>query len=132
MVKKPKGSNVNSAGNADVAKKIKNSKVNLQISPEKYFVFCDGRIAKDHKELANILELANDDVFSYHANNDRNDFANWTKDVFNNPELADEIKNAKTRIDTVIILYKHLLGKKIKHAAIKKTKLDANSELNKN
>ena len=91
--------------------KGKSMKIFVEISPENYFVLCDGRIIKDYKELANILESVNDDIFYYHVNNDKNDFANWINDIFKEQELADNLRMAKSRVEILALLYKNMFEK---------------------
>ncbi|GIU70372.1 MAG: hypothetical protein KatS3mg002_1608 [Candidatus Woesearchaeota archaeon] len=83
----------------------------IEILPDKYFILCDGRTIKDYRELAAILETISDDVFYYHVSSERNDFANWIRDVFGEEELADKIRNSKSRHEMIAILYKHLFEK---------------------
>lgn len=97
-----------------VSKKSKDKKANavfIDLSPEKYFVLCDGRTIKDYRELAAILETIGDDVFYYHVTNERNDFANWINDVFGESELAKQIRNSSSRHEMLALLYKHLFHK---------------------
>ncbi|MEM4637428.1 MAG: hypothetical protein QXK76_00170 [Candidatus Woesearchaeota archaeon] len=83
----------------------------LDIHPDKYFILCDGRTIKDYMELATIIETINDDIFYYHVNSERNDFANWISDVFQDYDLADKIRNVKSRNEMMFVLYKHLFYK---------------------
>lgn len=83
----------------------------LDLSPDKYFVLCNGNTIKDYKELAAILETIGDDVFYYHVTSERNDFANWVNDVFGESELSEKIRQSKSRHEMMAILYKHLFHK---------------------
>jgi len=74
----------------------KTKKVLINISPEKCFWVCDGQILKNLKELAESLKKMKKEVFNYHVTKEKNDFANWVKDVFGEEKLALELKKAKT------------------------------------
>ena len=76
---------------------------------DKRFVLKDGRVLKDLVELSHALEHMSDDVFSHHVNAFRNDFRNWTKDVFGKSELAGELAKAKTRSDLQLAVLKHIV-----------------------
>jgi hypothetical protein len=87
------------------------TKIVLEISPDKYFILCDGRPIKDYKELAEMLETIGEDIFQYHVGGDRNDFANWIRDVFNEHELADSIKDVRNKFEMMAKIYKHMMKK---------------------
>ena len=76
---------------------------------DKRFILKDGRILKDVIELSNALDHMSDDVFNHHVNNSRNDFRNWTRDVFGERELAAELEKAKTRNEMQLTLLKHIV-----------------------
>ncbi len=83
----------------------------VEVTPDKYFVMCDGRQIKNYRELADILQTINDDMFSYHVNDTRNDFANWITDVFREEDLSKKIHNLRNRLDMSIELYRYLFEK---------------------
>ena len=83
----------------------------IEIKPENYFVLCDGQVVKDYLELARLLETLNDDMFYYHVNDQKNDFANWINDVFKEEDLAKDLRAARGRMETMALLYKHLFEK---------------------
>jgi hypothetical protein len=88
---------------------LKKYVLSSDISPDKYFILCDGKPIKSFKELADVLQLMSDDMFKYHVTETKNDFANWINDVFNDVELAKKIRIDKTRLETSIEIYKHIL-----------------------
>ena len=49
------------------------------------------------RELAESLDIVSDETFSYHVNNEKNDFANWVHDVIGDTILASEIRHLKTK-----------------------------------
>ena len=59
--------------------------------PEKVFWLRDGRTLKNITEMLNALKKMDDGLFKYHVNEQKNDFANWIKDIFKQVELAQKI-----------------------------------------
>jgi hypothetical protein len=92
-------------------KTSKVSAVFIELVPEKYFILCNGQSIKDFKDLADTLETIGDDIFYYHVTAERNDFANWIRDVFEEHDLAETIRSSKSRHEMMASLYKHLYNK---------------------
>ncbi len=65
------------------------------VEPEKVFWLCDGRALKNLDELANVLENIDDNVWNYHVNAGKNDFANWIENVFGCKSLGSAIRKVK-------------------------------------
>lgn len=83
------------------------------------FVLKDGRKLKTMYELIDELETMPDETFREHVNEWKNDFATWIKDVFQAPNLADEIRHIQNRIETQRHLLKHFV-RELKKIAEKK------------
>ncbi|OGN89260.1 MAG: hypothetical protein A2Z74_06050 [Chloroflexi bacterium RBG_13_46_9] len=67
-------------------------------APEAYvFWCCDGRKFCDMRELAEGLAAISDDTYTYHANQEKNDFCNWVRDIILDTELADSLVLAASR-----------------------------------
>ena len=49
----------------------------------------------------------NNDLFYFHVNSTRNDFASWVRGVYNFNELANEIQNLRSKQDILNVLNKH-------------------------
>jgi hypothetical protein len=81
------------------------------IPSEKYFMLPDGRAIKDYAELAKVIETLPDELYFFHANDQKNDFASWIMDVFHEEDLAENIRSAKSRIEVLFLLYKDLFEK---------------------
>ena len=62
-----------------------------------------------HGELADALETMSEEIFAHHANEFRNDFSNWIKDVFYDHSLAEDISRAKNRLETQIAVLRRLV-----------------------
>jgi len=83
----------------------------VEVTPDKYFVLCDGRKIKSGKELADILQLITDDMYKYHVTDTKNDFSNWINDVFGEPELAKKMRPVKNRLEMSIEIYRNMFDK---------------------
>lgn len=79
-------------------------------APEEYhFVLHDGRRLKSLYELVDELETMSEDTFKEYATDLRNDFANWTRDIFKAPDLAEELNRVKNRFEAQKAIMKHML-----------------------
>lgn len=65
--------------------------------PENHFITKDGQRIKNLYQLQKTLLNMNDDVFSHHVNQDRNDFYNWVKDIYKDKALESTVLNCKTK-----------------------------------
>lgn len=68
-----------------------------ELAPKEYFYLSDGRFLTNTNDLIAALKTMADETFLHHVNEQRNDFANWLKDVFENEELAKKISNIKDK-----------------------------------
>lgn len=68
---------------------------------KKYFYCNNGKVAKNLKELMIILENYPEKDFTRHLNQNKNDFANWIKDVFEEDKLARRISWAQTKEEII-------------------------------
>lgn len=85
-------------------------KKTLGKAPEEYhFVLHDGRKLKSLYELIDELESMSEDAFREYVGDFKNDFANWARDIFHAPDLAEELHHVKNRIDAQRAVMKHLL-----------------------
>lgn len=69
------------------------SKAPLNVS----FWLCTNETLRSLEQVLKALERANDEVFRYHINRDKNDFEAWIRDIIRDRELAREISRIKTR-----------------------------------
>lgn len=88
----------------------KKAKLNKKVSPDQYFILVDGRAIKDVKELALMLDDISDDVFRHHVNDERNDFANWVRHVFDDEDLAELLQMEKEIDKTQKLVFRHLIN----------------------
>jgi len=63
--------------------------------PDFSFWMCNGNIERNLYELLSAIKTSDDWIFKYHVNSDnnKNDFANWIRDVLGDKILADRLKN---------------------------------------
>jgi len=57
----------------------------------------DGKEIRSLHELHYVLTKMNNEIFNYHVNENKNDFANWIRDTFKDNDLAEAVKKAKTK-----------------------------------
>ncbi|MFC1722547.1 hypothetical protein ACFL0V_00240 [Nanoarchaeota archaeon] len=81
------------------------------ISPENYFVLQNGETLKSIEQLAIKVEDFEDTLFAFHVNQDKNDFANWIRHVFDEPALADDLLRTTEKHQCHVFLLKHLAFK---------------------
>jgi len=86
----------------------------LAIKPENYFFLKDGSAIKSLFELSKELDRMPEDVFRHHANDERNDFSNWVRDVIGDRWLADKMMHVKDKKNM-----KQLIVEKIQRDVVK-------------
>jgi len=64
------------------------------VHPDKEFCFCNGLHVKNLHELLMAFETIKDDIYQFHANNEKNDFSKWINEVIGDSELASKLKIA--------------------------------------
>ena len=76
------------------------SKKYLEKVPAEVVFWChDGQIFNDLDQLLVGFDLMSDETYSYHVNEDKNDFSCWVLDVIGDGELATGLKKAKTKTE---------------------------------
>ena len=110
------GSNSNSGSSAKIeqgplerVEVVIKKKVLGEAPHEQHFVVADGRRLKNIIELADALETMTEDVFKHHANELKNDFSSWIEVVFKDRALAEDMKKAKNRMESQIVILRRLL-----------------------
>ena len=76
---------------------------------EHHFVVADGKRLKNIIELADALETMSEEIFRHHANEFRNDFSTWVKDVFYDHSLAEDISRARNKLEAQIAVLRRLV-----------------------
>lgn len=74
------------------------------ISPENYFWFNNGKAVKNMNELVEDLKNIDDNTFCHHVNSEKNDFAEWIKNVLKNEELSAKLKSKTSKEEIISVL----------------------------
>jgi len=69
----------------------------MDVTPNQHFNLHMGTSIKNLQELAEALEIMDDDAFKHHVTKDKNDFSNWVKNVIYDVDLSKDLFNAKSR-----------------------------------
>jgi len=85
-----------------------------QVPEEQHFYFVNGQRVKNVKELAEIMDRIEQEVFDYHVNEEKNDFYSWVKHVFNDLELAEKLVGVTGPKHLQFTIYKHVADKAMK------------------
>ena len=75
---------------------LKKSKLLPSCQSDKRFYVCDGTHYSNYYEFFNGLKTMEEKTFIYHANENKNDFASWVRNVFEDHRLAKEIAKLST------------------------------------
>ena len=116
VVKKP-------VAKAAVAKKpkavlrLKITKKILGHAPvEHEFVLTGGKRLQSVYDLIDELEHMHEDIFKAHVNELKHDFSTWVRDVFAEPDFAEDIQKIQNKIEMQRALMKKIVEEARKHA----------------
>ncbi|WP_332445373.1 hypothetical protein [Dehalococcoides mccartyi] len=66
--------------------------------PEEYvFWGHDGCVLHNLKELGDAMNIMADETYDFHANAEKNDFANWVRDIIKDKRLSQDLQKATGR-----------------------------------
>ncbi len=82
---------------------------NLEIDSSQFFYASNGEIIKNLEELSSFLKKIDEETFSKHVDENKNDFSNWIKEVFNEKKLSQKIEKCKNPLEMSKIISKRLL-----------------------
>jgi hypothetical protein len=78
------------------------------ISPEQYFYVSDGSVLKSLNDFVLKMKNISSDSFAHHVNAEKNDFANWIREVLKDGKLALSVSKAKSPTDVLSAIQKRL------------------------
>ena len=98
MAKLMKKAPIKPAKKQAIEVKKNGSKKYLAKVPDNMVFWChDGQVFNDIEDLIEGFDVMSDDIFEYHANEDKNDFACWIMDVIGDETLSKDIKKARNK-----------------------------------
>jgi hypothetical protein len=68
----------------------------------------DGQVLNSLLALRDALDRMSEEVYSYHVQSDKNDFANWVGAVLCDEGCAKDLEKAKTPKSAKTVVVKHL------------------------
>ena len=74
------------------------------VPPENNFWCIDGRVLKNLPETVAALKEMTDETFRQHVNEEKNDFANWVRDVIGDEKLSLDLRQSKTRAEAARVI----------------------------
>lgn len=78
------------------------------VPDDKLFYCVNGEVYRTLHDLHEGLRRMQDEHFSYHCNDVKQDFSNWVRDVIEDARLADELQKCRARTEAGEIVRKEL------------------------
>ena len=75
------------------------ARILASVADEKRFFCQDGSVLASLSELAERLRQMRQEAFRYHATYDKNDFANWVRDVLGDEVLAKKLRSIYDQLE---------------------------------
>lgn len=94
---------------ASKPKKSTSIDISKRVTGDKVFFVIDGTTISSLRELVDSFGMMSDDVFYYHVTPDRNDFADWVREVIKLKDLADRLLNVQGPVRAQVEVLKYLL-----------------------
>lgn len=112
-VKKSAQSTKKSTKKSSTKKKtvIRKKRVVGKVDPDKYFVLYNGVRLENYLVLAQVMDELDEETFRHHVNPEKNDFATWVQDAFDEPELAARLRGVMSPLEVRLTIYKYLVEK---------------------
>jgi len=95
----------------------------MDVVPNHEFNIHMGTSIKNLHELADALEIMDENTFKHHVTKGKNDFSNWVKDIIEDVELSKDLLKAKTRKKAFEAVNQRIEQLKNGHVAKDKTNL---------
>ncbi|MBN1503411.1 hypothetical protein JW930_07770 [Candidatus Woesearchaeota archaeon] len=83
---------------------FRNIHFSQEVDSRFYFYLSGGKKLKNLQDLIDSLEEMEDNIFNYHVNEKKNDFARWIQDVMGLDNLADNIAGLNSKEEILEIL----------------------------
>lgn len=86
----------------------------MNIPEHKRFFAVNSMSASSLLELRNMIAEMTEHDFKHHVSEERNDFANWIRDILHNDHLADRLQRVKSKGHTFELLNDEITKDKTK------------------
>ena len=83
---------------------VGNISLNDDVLPEDDYELADGTVVRNLQDLAGALKKMSKDDFSLHVTKNRNDFAEWIFEAYNDERLTQKLFGAKDKEKMIKIL----------------------------
>lgn len=94
-------------------KKTITAKSLVYASNDNSFWVNDGQVLNSLVALQEALNNMQNEVFAYHVQKDRNDFADWVNFVLCDGKCSSDLRKTKTKDDASVVVSKHLKSYKV-------------------
>lgn len=84
------------------------AKRHQRVTEEQSFLLSNGERLFTLDELSEAINLIDPETFHHHVNEGKNDFAAWVEHVFNEPELAERLREHPTPLRMMVSIEKFL------------------------
>lgn len=71
------------------------------VPEECVFKTCDGRVIRNVRDLGKTLAHMAEGAFGYHANQHKNDFSKWVKEIIGDEKLARHLDRSPNKSQTL-------------------------------
>jgi hypothetical protein len=75
---------------------------------EYVFRCCNGHILRNLRELGEELKTMSGESYNFHANIERNDFANWVRDIIDDATLAKNLQKAPDQAQAIKLVTRRI------------------------
>lgn len=107
--KTAKSSSNNSSEHPSSVEVIIKKKIFGEAPKEHHFILADGRKIKNIMQMADAFETMSEEIFRHHANEMKNDFSTWVKDIFYDHSLAEDISRAKNKLEAQVAVLRRII-----------------------
>ncbi len=85
-------------------------KRHFQVTEEQSFRLNDGEVLRSLDDLSEAINLIEPELFMFHVNAEKNDFAAWIDSVFGESDLAQQLREHPTPLRMMVSIEKFLRG----------------------
>ncbi|MFH1521588.1 MAG: hypothetical protein ABIF18_01385 [archaeon] len=83
----------------------------MAINKDNYFYASDGIVLKTQNDMLDFLKNVDNQTFENYVNCDKNDFANWTRDILKKKQLAKKLEKTKNKDEMITAIEEQMKSK---------------------